>query len=459
VLRTFAREEGFALPAAMAALAIILLIGAVATTSAVTVGATTDKDRDSKRALAAAEAGLESAGYRLNKLNASSASCVTDEAVPRQSDGTCPTFSEDAGNGTSYTYHVSPPLQDGASCAGAAVSLFENGVQTVQQRCVTSMGEVNGVKRRTQARVASYVGAPLWPLPGFVGKRGVSSMNGLDVYGGKVGSNGQISTGNESDSSLVLSPTAPDPVVGPNSDVTWERRTQDQGPFVLGDVDLGNSPDVNENARIADGSDARSGSVSYNSLNHELTVAQNANLTLSGGDTGVYHFCSVILGNNATITIPFGARIKIYLDDPDRPGSPCRPRAQNPDAGDIRIGLGSAKFATVSGEPLDLQIYAWGSNAAAIGPQDPSASNIDFNNDDRFVGVIYAPRSRVYFKNVANVTGGIAADFLDFKNAANMTYDADISELGVRTVLVHYRTAWRECPSVPSDSGNLSSGC
>jgi hypothetical protein len=88
------REEGIALPAAVILLMIVLMLGSVAGLGAVGALSQSGKDRGTKRSVAAIDAGMDTAIYRLNKLTPSALLCVVVGATgltlePVQSDGWC----------------------------------------------------------------------------------------------------------------------------------------------------------------------------------------------------------------------------------------------------------------------------------------------------------------------------------------------------------------------------------
>src|SRR2546421_7610639 len=61
-------EDGVAMIVAMGALTVILLLTALAAAAAVQLSTSSNQDRNDKRAFQAAEAGLQVATYRMNKL-------------------------------------------------------------------------------------------------------------------------------------------------------------------------------------------------------------------------------------------------------------------------------------------------------------------------------------------------------------------------------------------------------
>lgn len=438
--RPLEREDGVALPVVMMVLFLVSMIAATAAASSVRLSDTSTEDSNSKRALAAAEAGLQAATYRTNKLppGDTNGQCVTTTAVAPNAAGECPGLTQDLGNGASYTYYVTPVSS--GPCAGLQLVSPDN---TITQRCVTSTGEVNGVRRRAQARVATYLGAPIFPA-GIIGLSGVTFNNSVQVTG-DIGSNGPITLGNSTSitGGLELGPSAPQPSTGNPSVVSGgvTRRDLAQGDFVLAPVEVGNSATVNDNSRITTGLDA-SKNIAWNSLTRELTLKNSSTLTLGGG---TYNFCNLNLTNSAYVTIAATAGTRIFIDSPDRPGSGCAPGT-----GNLTVG-NSAGFITPSGRAEDLQIYVYGKN--------DGTNVVNFENSNTFTGTLYAPQSSVVFKNSTEIVGAIAGKKVEFKNSVDFTYPASLAELRATTARFYYRTAWRECRPSATVSSDPESGC
>lgn len=145
-------QEGVALPVATAMLLVISLFVIAFFSVTLQVNDTSIKDRSSKRTLAAAEAGLQTALYRMNRIGATPdpALCFTTDWVPQDMGGQCPAAPEvPLGNGAAFTYYVTPELGTG-SCLGVP------GLPT--DRCVTAVGKAGGVQRRVQVRASRLAG-------------------------------------------------------------------------------------------------------------------------------------------------------------------------------------------------------------------------------------------------------------------------------------------------------------
>lgn len=439
-------ESGMAMYIVIAVMGLLLIMVATVSTGAVRLSNTSSHDRDSKRALAAADAGVQAASFRMNKLAPTNNMCLTNLAVLPVA-GSCPAFSADLGNGTAYTYRVSPVLNLTDHCAGLPVQTTQNGQVTIVQRCVTAIGTAGGVDRRVQARVAAFQGVPIFAVPGLVGLDGINIKNVANIQG-TLGSNGPITLGNNSSAGEIdLGPSAPVPTFGSNSTSGQVvRRTPTQGPFVLAPVDVGNSGTVNDNVRISNGLASpklapfdASNSVSYTAATRTLTV--NGSIALGGG---TYNFCNLALGNGGQVWIPAGTKTRIFIDSPERQGSGCPVGS-----GQLTMGQNSS-FSNPSQVAENLQIYVYG--------MANGASNIDFVNSGVLGASLYAPQSTVTFKNTGTMTGGIAAKKLDFKDSVTFSWSSALADLRAKTLTLFHRTAWKECTPVPP-TADPTSGC
>jgi len=154
---------------ALEVLAVLAMVIGAVFYGAISLNSTTKRDARSKRALAAAEAGLQVARYRLNRLVPSNPSCLTNQAVaPSFSTGECPSYTGNLGNGVTYTYWVTDTSQ-GAECGGTT---------TGETRCITSVGTAGAISRRLQMRVGHDDTQYTFPLAGIMGFDGVHVGNG-----------------------------------------------------------------------------------------------------------------------------------------------------------------------------------------------------------------------------------------------------------------------------------------
>ena len=491
MMRRLLREQrGVALPSALGVLIVVGTLSSATFAVSNRLNDTSTASRDAKRALAAADAGLEAAMFRMNEMGFQTESqCFTTEGVEPATGtdpetggapaaGECAGVEEDLGNNSGYTYYVTPGLQNGDTCAGLDVNLIDpNGEITVTQRCITSIGEANGERRRIQARVASYIGTQLFPVGGILAINGIKVKN-TAIVSGVLGSNGQIELGNNSvvSGGIQLGQQAsPLPILGSGSTVGGDPpvtyRSEADGAFVLAPVDMGNTalpaPPLgtgsHENARITNGQDSGSNVTYTDTANapRTLTVGNNGSLTLGGG---TYNFCKVTLGNNAYITIAAGAKIRFFLDSPDRlsQGTPgdCIPNGMDAedarDAGYGGMELGQGSNFNNPGHAINFQIYMYG--------YTDGSHRVEFENTSAMNAAIYAPSSELVWVNSAGITGAVAASKVEFKNTANFSWAGgqgafDLRELRTDTVSVYYRMAWTECRRTRPATTDPESGC
>lgn len=435
------REDGVAMVVALGALAVVAVLTAAVAAASVNLSDSSNTDRRSKRSFVATEAALEVATYRLNNLALGDTECRTD---PSQPAGTC-TASGDLGNGTTWSYHMSPAWP-GGKCAGFNADYDAN--STVAPRCVTATATAGNVSRRVQARLSAFRGVPIFPAHGILGINGVELKN-TAVVNGYLGSNGLISLKNGSTvtNGLVLGPAAPQPDVGNSSVGSVVRRSPDEGPWVLAPVEIGNSATVNDNGAWT--FSGKSNEMSWNESGPRELELRGGTLTLHGG---VYNFCNVDIRNNATIRLASGVpgqpapRAVIFIDSPERG-----------DASGCRSGTGRLVAANSFDNPgpaENLQVYVYGADP---GPDTPA---VEFVNSVTMTMALHAPRATVQFKNSATFYGGVNANKAVFLNGVEFTFGG-AGVAGLRTLKTSplwERTAWRECPSKPANS-DPASGC
>jgi hypothetical protein len=476
-MRRLLRDQtGIALPSALGVLVVVGTLSSANFAVSSRLNDTSTASRDAKRALQAADAGLEAAMFRMNEIGLQSESkCFTTSAIDpgtgtdpdvggTPASGECAGVQDDLGNNSDYMYYVTPALDEGDECAGVDVHNADpDGKVTITQRCVTSVGEVNGERRRIQARVASYIGTQLFPVGGILAINGIKVKN-TAIVSGVLGSNGQIELGNNSTVSggikLGTSSTPP-PILGSGSTlggpITY--RSEAEGAYVLAPVDMGNTATVNDNGRITSGQDSGS-NVTYTNTSaapRTLTIANNGSLTLGGG---TYNFCKVTLGNNSFITIAAGAKIRFFLDSPDRAGSGCIPSGQTAAQAKANgyggMVLGEGSNFNNPGHAINFQIYMYG--------YTDGTHKVEFHNSQAINAAIYAPSSELIWNNSAGITGAVAASKVEFKNTASFAWAGgsgqfDLSELRTDTVSVYYRMAWTECRRARPTTSDPESGC
>jgi Tfp pilus assembly protein PilX len=475
VRRLLRSEDGVALPVASGMLMVvsILVVGFFAVS--MRVNDTSVDSRSSKRALSAAEAGLQTAVYRLNLLNQSSqdnaANCLTTTWVA-PTDGECPPQTESLGNGAEFSYYVTP-----ATTAGSAGCVTVTGSPTsASDRCITSVGIVNGVRRRVQTRVVQQ---PTTTLPdfnsvGLVGRSLVYAWNSVTMSS-DVGSNQLVQFENSIEvndndainvDGKVMLLTGGQYVQG--NSVTVEGGTQTvTTPFDLPVPDFETVEGTNDNGNLA----TDLGSGVWNSSTRRI------NLT-SGERTirpGTYHVCGVHLGNSVKLKFSHtgGARTKIYVDSPSRTGSDyCAGQADpagtftadnsveiNKEVGEREELLDIYMYGTPHNDTRDR--YSWCTDLNNGGLPGECRSDFMLDNSVNFYASVYAPNSTVQAHNSVQLWGSVAADKIRFYNSIvfNLTgpvinKPAETGAIGAAT-----RRGWAECRPERTTPSDPESGC
>jgi hypothetical protein len=422
------REEGIALPAALMMLLIITFLSVAAGTAALGAINQSDHDRGTKRAVAAVDAGMNTAIYRLNKLNPSALLCVVVGATgltlePVQGDGWCRAQTEDLSDGASYSYRMS-----------AALNIHLSG-QALLQRKVVVTGTADGVKRRAMATVNSLTGVSVFSGNAVTSITDLSLQESSSIIG-NAATNGNMTL---DDSALLCG----DSLVGPGKSFIKSSPLQQcplhtnstlSSPMVLNPVDQGNVATTNDNGRIGAQDPFLLQFLStWNPSTRVLKLLNSSILTLSGN---TYSFCYLEINNLAQLVIaprlPTQPPVKIYIDSPEN----C-PGVTN--AGRIRL-LNQATLLNSNASSSTLQIFVAGS------PTIPTSIDF-FNNISLVNGVVYAPRSTLDLRNSTSIIGAVAAQTVLFSNSAKVTWDPT-ADLSLDNLLPLFkRGSWTECAS------------
>jgi hypothetical protein len=442
-------ERAIAVPVALAILFLVWGLATVSLRGALTAQTQTQRDRNVKRALQAATAGVDAQIYRFNLLQPGSLECVTVSlgvltVSALSADGWCAPQSEDLGDNVSYTARVS-----------RAIAVSPNG-QALVQRSVISTGYSNGVRRRVLTRITAATGEPIFP-GGYAG----ISLSSLDV-----GNNVNVTGGLGTNGNVVLKNFAEvcgDATPGPGKSLSIQNNAHVCGgysitpagtPFNLQPVDQGNAATVNDNLRIGDPPSSTSldpctscSNVSWNPATKVLSLANNSTLTLGGT---VYSFCRLDLDNTAQLKIParpLGSAVRIYIDSPEHCGG-------GNGMGSVSVRNNSS-IVNMNADPATLQLYVVGSSTIA--------TSVDFSNGldlpQDMIMAVYAPNSTVTLRNNVRMTGAVAARQLVLQNNASLTYHDRIADITSGSLIRLYRSAeYREC-SNDQETSEVDSGC
>jgi hypothetical protein len=450
LLSRLAQERGVALPVALAVLFSAAGLATVAARSGIVSGNQSFRDKNAKRAIQAANAGLQEAVYQTNLMQPGVGKCVLKDASSgllsngNVASGWCTAQTEDLGDGAAYSVQVSNEGSPTTSSSGLPIV----------QRTIVSTGTVNGVRRRAAVTINAATGNPLFP-PGYaVAVRDSVDMKNNAVVNGHLGSNGTINLKNNANVCGNITAGPGKTTVGNNlTQCAGYNRNPMTEPFDLQPVDLSGAKASNDNVRLTNMKSTANpqptprdtctscSKITWSSTTRVLTIETNATLTL-GGNT--YLFCRVDF-KGGTIQVPSGrtSPLIIYIDTPENCGGTS--------------GMGSV---VLDGTITNLSpAHAFGIFVAG---STKKVTSVDLPTNDANSPIgIYAPNSTVIQKNDVRFTGAVVAKSLDVKNNAHFSWNSAISGLTSGSSIRVYQLAtgsYKECTSAATTS-SPSDGC
>ncbi len=483
-------QDGVALPAAMGTMLVIGLFVAALFALSIRASDSANTDSNSKRALAAAEAGLQTAIYRMNAIRPAvpSTMCLTTDAAAELVPGVqCPYAEGDLGNGAGYQYYVTPEL--GLNAAGCV--LLPGRTHDPTDRCVTSIGTVNGVSRRVQTRLGRQTFGFSFNQAGLLGEGLVYAWNSVKAWS-DVGTNGHVELVNSievnSESSLGVDGALRLPPGATTSytnsvNVAANPDRQTAAPYTLPAVNFeavdGDVAGENDNAALI-GKTTTTGDLVYDPVTRSLDISSGAYVM----PPGTYHFCRVFLNSSVELRRPdAGGPTKIYVDgrSTDRPGSPCTGADDgrflantsvkfntNTAQGDLtEVYLhGTSRDDLTGASPPDWGRPSWcqvqtGTYLTAGSPHHYAQCRSDFvlESSIEFYGTVYAPNSTIEARNSAKVWGGLAGDVIRLYNSVEFHLTAGARNREQSTQGPAIRRAWTECRPEPTVANDPESGC
>jgi Tfp pilus assembly protein PilX len=486
--RLLTNQSGVAMPTATSMLMVVSLLVAAGLATATQLSHGSNRDQDQKRALSAAEAGIQTAVYRMNQIRnpkVPGTMCLTTGPVaPSGTPAECPASPvESLGNGSSFYYYVTPRLGATGTCA-----LMPGQLTETTDRCITAVGTADGVTRRLQVRVAEKnVFGGSFDV-GLLGKSVFYAYNAVTMTS-DIGSNGTVYLNNsvtaEGEESLGVDGavkllqggtyTALNSVtVEGGLQTVAEPYEMPQPDFESYDGEAGGvaAPSENSNASLP--------SAYYNATDKSFIVPSGT-VTIN---PGTYYFCHVFLGNSVNLRInnsglnTTNGMTRILVDAPRRSGSNC-PSSPTTYIPDHAGTFGADNSVDINKEAAEreelLQIYVYGSGNEQehlstsryswchrqASPVLPSECRSDFilDNSVEFYGSVYAPESTVIAHNSVTIYGALAADKLRLFNSVNFTITDAVQRAPALVLGAAVRKGWTECRSAPTTVTDPESGC
>ncbi|MGA8363214.1 MAG: hypothetical protein WB709_01695 [Solirubrobacteraceae bacterium] len=451
--RRLVDEAGFVLPSAIIVLFVITILTGAAISVAVQTSTSTTRDNNVKAEIAAAEAGLQVASYRLSKLEPGNTQCI-GESKTETEESKCKDSPESLSNGATFQYWTTLPLAVEAKCAGRAI-VAEAGVT---QRCITSEGLVNGVKPgvRLQARVTSPVGESLFSVHGVLGLSEVKVTGNVKVPAVVASNEKIIGEGSANfEKGFELCPpkgsfkpgTAAErkksgvKIAGKNPELDPELEiTRKEGPpeclFAAKLPTVHATEASNEDSRIGVTDKLVGGT--WSEAKHEITLEGVNELTLSGSK---YYFCNFKMPSGGPkFKIAAGAKVEIFIDSNEDVESKC-----GAGTGHFEVGGGS-KVENETKNPANLliEIYGKGTFSLANGSEKTLEAGI------------FDPGGEVEIIGGPKFKGGIVGNKVHLENGSNFyEWSEELSSLGAGNPNAYGRKAWEQC----TPGSGASEGC
>lgn len=475
-------ERGVAMVMALAVLAVLLLLSTVAVIAALQLSQSATRQRSEAAALAAAQAGLDVATYRLNQnaaslFSASSASClgtvsgsvaITTPTVESNtfcspigsaaSSSTGPSLAGYGASGPSssntptYQYWDSIPESSG-SCGSLSVTSSSSLIH----RCVVSVGYAGGVQRRLVEVLDAGATAAGSSYSGLEALGGVSiTENSKGSVVGYPTQTSQVPVKINSPGTLTMKSCSPTPSIlfepGPGATLSGGDSSCNTGITTQSPAATTSWPLLQLSALdpYFNGTQEGSGdtSLSGNNDNNLLTAAgftidsnrvlkdsSSSSLTLSGtnpransGGVYVFNVCQVNFTNAGTsFTLINGAKMLMLVDSNSRTvgsGTGCPTSIASPIAISNMGGWNYSATATTScnyppGSPGDPN------NMSIMVYGGDGTGTLAFSNQYGFSGLLLAPNWQLKFTGGGGCRSVVWYGSVATNDALNITNGLD----------------------------------
>lgn len=410
-------ERGIALPTAIFAMLASFGLASAAVLSSVDAQRGTRRDQDSKSAIAAADAGASVALLRLNRFQSSltdATPCVGPAGESQTaSGGWCPATPAESVGGVTFSYQVS------AFKKGSELSVVATGAAgTVSRRVEVGLVSYNGKNVFADERVIGQDGITLEGTPDIrtdIGTNGNVELIGSGTICGNIrhgvgktapkpDCDGEVSEGNKS----LPAVTPPEGISTNNSNCRLA-------------ADCANSSEVDTYTK------KRSSTDPWDSVKKNINVAQNASLTMGGGD---YFVCGLFVGPGQLI-MAAGAHVRIFVDTPENCGLAAGATQVEVSA---NANIVSTGYKPSEGHYEVPGIYMLGSGAVKLN-----------GNSGTNELVLYAPSSAVEMGGNATWIGMIAGKTLQLHGTPRIESDPNMTPPDITLQSLWERTHYVEC--------------
>ncbi|HXR30474.1 MAG TPA: hypothetical protein VN752_04990 [Solirubrobacterales bacterium] len=415
-----------ALPTALFAMIASFGLASVAIMSSVDAQRGTQRDRSSKNAIAAADAGASVAMLRLNRFHKSltaATPCIGPAGeIQIPTAGWCPpTATETVGSAT-FSYRVSA-------------------FQPNTELSVIAVGASGGVSRRVNVRFASQVGSNVFSAEQLIGESGIT-LEGGPTLQTDIGTNGDIIQTSNGKSVVLcgdirhgIGKTAPNPM-GPPTCV--EQGEVSEGNQTLPPVIPPANASVS-NCRLAAtcGEDPYQGkkrteTKPWDASHRFINVPQGASLTLGGTD---YLACGLFV--DGELIMAGTSQVRIFFDKPENCPGLDSSRTQVNISGTANIR--STSYDTSSGTYNVPGLYLTGS------PTLSTKVNLTGTAGGINEVMIYAPYSEIELSGNATWIGMFAGKTVRLNGNPKIKADARIPLPDITFAGLLERTRYVEC--------------
>jgi len=427
-----ASERGMALPTALFALIATFALASVAILSSVDAQHGTLRDRDSKEAIAAADAGASVALLRLNRFQGSlseATPCIGPggESVGVEANGWCPaTPAENVGEST-FSYQVS-------------------GFESNAELSVVAVGTSGSVSRRIEVGLVSYDGELVFANEKLIGQDDVN-LEGTPDIRTDLGTNGSVH-GNGSyticgDIRHGVGKEAPEPdcdgevtegnKVLPPVTLPADIATNNSNCRLEADPENSALSTCDDPTEVDTYSKHRNSTTPWDPVTRTITVTSNATMTMGGQD---YFVCQLFVDNGDLIMA--GAdevQVRIFFDTPENCGL---------SAGDTQLRIGGNGNVVSTGFNPSEESYRVPGFYLLGSLTTPTSVELTGHSGTNEL-ILYAPNSDVELGGNAKWIGMIAGKSLRMHGTPIVESDPNIEPPDEAFSTLWGRTHYVEC--------------
>jgi hypothetical protein len=433
-------EQGMALPTAIFAMIASFGFATAAILSSVNAQMGTDRDRDSKSAIAAADAGANVALMRMNRFlgnfKEGTAECISPAGVIQTPElsGWCPPTSSESVGGASFAYRVSAFQEDGP------VS-------------VVAVGTADGVSRRVKVGLLSFDGEEVFANEKLIGESGIH-LKGTPNIKTNIGTNGdvagdenadicgdirhgigkgsleedcgdgELTEGNKTLPQLVL----PEGIETSNSNCR----------LIPNCIGVGGKVDSTKVDLYigANGKPKRTKTEPWDEATKTINIAGNSTLTMGGND---YLVCRFLL--DGKLIMPAEAKVRVFFRTPE----------------ECKLGNGATQLDISGNAEITSSAYEAGATFDVPGfyllgsPSIETAVTLEGTVKGTNELVIYAPNSNIKIKGNSTWVGAMAGKTLTMNGDATMEANP-----GIEPQAIFYSGLWERTHYVECAGGNVT---